>query len=243
MKKTPAAFLALIFLVLLPGCTLIPSDVEYFQKKVDPVPEYGQAADESLKQAADLAADKARETVDAAQAAQVPLEVMDPALDTRNLADAVSDRIGEPQNPWKGSSQNLITRMDSQEADLDLKLAAYQDNIKDLIGKKIEGSGAIQVGYFTNLILVGALFLMAWIILKALAVANPPLQVGVKAVKMGTRAAQKALVELVEGGQEFKRMLAEEFDEKSAQRIRKFFTDAHLKRQSRDTHEVVKALK
>lgn len=229
--------------LLMAGCTLIPKNVEYFQKKVQPVPVHGQAANETLKQAAALAADRARVTVDAALAAQVPPEVMDPAMDTRELTEAVSDRIGPPRDPWAGDIRKLTSRMDKQEAALDLKLAAYQEKIRDLVGQKVEGSGSIQMGYFTHLILVGALVMMGWIVLKAVAAANAPVQVGVNAVKMGSRAAQKALVEIVEGGQAFKRKLAEEFDPESVDRIRKIFTQAHLETQSRDTHATVKALK
>jgi hypothetical protein len=234
-----------LILVIMPGCNLIPKNVEYFQDKVEEVPEMGVKEDESLKQAAALAADKARMTVDAAQAAQVPQEVLDPAHDTRDLTEAVSDRIGPPLKPWKGEIEALTRKMEAQEARHERELAEYRDQIRELAGKKIEGSGAIQLGYFTNLLMLAALAVIAWIILKVVAVSNPPLQVGMKAVTLGTKAAQRSLVEIIQGGQEFKVKVADAFrqDPETLKRIHDLFTQAHLETQSRDTHETVKALK
>jgi hypothetical protein len=144
MKK----LLALFVLVLLPGCSLIPKKVEYFQDRVRAVPERIPEAEESLRQAARLAAQRASETERAALVTEAAPEVVAPARDTAVLTGAVAEHVGPPTTPWTGEIQALITRMDTQEAHFRQALDTYREEVRTNVGKAIEGTGAIQVGYF-----------------------------------------------------------------------------------------------
>ena len=107
--------LVLAILALASGCTLLPKRVEYFQDRVQPVPERAPAADESLRQTARLAAQRTAETERAALATDAAPEVVAPVRDTAILTGAVAEHVGPPSAPWSGDLQALIARLDAQE--------------------------------------------------------------------------------------------------------------------------------
>ena len=79
-----------IFAVVLclTGCNIIPKKIEYFQERVQAMSERTQQADESLRQAARLAADRAAATEHAALSTDAAPEVLQPASDTAILTSA-----------------------------------------------------------------------------------------------------------------------------------------------------------
>lgn len=235
----------LLLPILLSGCTLIPKPVEYFQDRVQPAPEYGPAADESLRQAAKLAATRAEDTERAAIATDADPAVLNPAQDTSRLTGAVSARLGPPVSPWQGEIDSLIARMNKQQARLERELASYRESIRSNVGKPIEGTGAIRLPYFGHLLLVLALAVAAWGVLRIVAAVNAPVSVGLKTIQGSSRFLGRSLAEVVEAGQDFKNRLRNRFRDQPdlAESILDDFRDAHRTSQSRDVQRVVGDLK
>ena len=226
-------------MAVLPACSLIPKDVEYFQKEIEPVPSFGAKENESLKQAADLAKRKAAAAEIAAIRTGADVSVQLPARDAAVLTDAVSDRIGEPLRPASDDATNkLIALLDSQEARHAAEIEKYRIEIAELVGKKIEGSGAIQVGYFTNLLLVGVILFIGYILIKALAMANPVANVLVGGVEASAHLAGKAASEVISAGEAFKTRLAAKLPE-HAEAVKELFRETHERYQSADTQQLV----
>lgn len=88
--------------------------------------------------------------------------------------------------------------MDAQEARYQRELSTYRDRVQENIGKPIEGTGAIQVGYFTHLLILAAILAVAWMIVRTIAIFNAPVAVGLKTVERGSRFLGRALAEVVE---------------------------------------------
>ncbi len=239
------SFLIISLCSLLPGCALIPKPVEYFQDRVHPVPERTAASEESLRQAARLAATRAAETERAALTTQAELEVLAPARDTAVLTETVSDHLGPPSGPWRGEVEALIARMDAQEARFQRELSTYRERVQENVGKPIEGTGSIQIGYFTHLLIVAALFAVAWMIVRIIAIFNAPVSVGLKTVDGSRRFLGRALAEVVEAGQDFKTRLRKRLTDQPdlAESILDDFRDAHRASQSRDVQRTVGELK
>jgi hypothetical protein len=231
--------------VLLSGCTLIPKPVEYFQDRVQPVPSRTEASEESLRQAARLAATRAADTERAAITTDAAPEVLTPARDTAVLTGTVSARLGPPSEPWRGEIEALVARMDAQEARYQRELSTYRARVQENVGKPIEGTGAIQVGYITHLLILASIFAVAWMIVRIIASFNAPVAVGLKTVEGSSKLLGRALAEVVEGGQEFKervkKLLADQPD--VAQSVLDIFRDAQRASQSRDVQAAVKSLK
>jgi hypothetical protein len=237
--------LLIVPLILLSGCAILPKPVEYFQDRVRPVPERGESSEESLRQAARLAADRAAETERAALTTEASPEVLTPARDTVVLTETVSDRLGPPSAPWRGEIEALVARMDAQEARYRRELSAYRAQVQENVGKPIEGTGAIQIGYFTHLLILAAIFAVAWMIVRIIAIFNAPVAVGLKTVEGGSRFLGRAFAEVVEAGQDFKARLRKRLSDQPdlAESILEDFREAHRASQSRDVQRAVVGLK
>jgi hypothetical protein len=111
------------------------------------MPERPAQSDESLRQAARLAADRAAATERAALSTDAAPEVIQPASDTAVLTSAVSAQVGPPSKAWQGDVPTLIAHMDAQEASYRRELESYRAEVRELAGKKIEGTGAIQASH------------------------------------------------------------------------------------------------
>ena len=231
--------------ILLSGCTLIPKPVEYFQDRVQPVPERTAASEDSLRQAARLAASRAAETERAALTTEAAPEVLTPARDTAVLTETVSDRLGPPSAPWRGEIEALVTRMDVQEARYQRDLSTYRDRVHENVGKPIEGTGAIRVGYFTHLLILAAIFAVTWMIVRIIAIFNAPVAVGLKTVEGSSRFLGRALAEVVEAGQDFKARVRNRLSNQPdlAKLILDDFRDAHRTTQDRDVRQAVVQMK
>lgn len=237
--------LLILPLILLSGCAILPKPVEYFQDRVRPVPERGESSEESLRQAARLAAERAVETERAALTTEAAPEVLTPARDTVVLTGTVSERLGPPSAPWRGEIEALVARMDAQEARYQRELSTYRAQVQENVGKPVEGTGAIQIGYFTHLLILAAIFAVAWMIVRIIAIFNAPVSVGLKTVEGGSRFLGRALAEVVEAGQDFKTRLRKRLSDQPelAESILEDFREAHRASQSRDVQRAVVGLK
>ena len=153
----------IFFALCLTGCGLIPKPVEFGQDKVKAFPRHPAAQLEAERQAAALAADRAREAEDLADGTPAAK----PAGEAAELSEAVSRSLGPPSDPWKKEAEKLVVRLDSLTAKYNRLLDRFKEQNDENAGKKIEGTGFLQVPYFLWLgLLFGALFIV-WNVLKA----------------------------------------------------------------------------
>jgi hypothetical protein len=184
MKKL-RSLLALLFLVLLcNGCALIPKPVELFQKKVHAFPEASAKLVEVQKETAQRAKEAARTTFETALQQDVSPELRADARDTVVLTDAVATSIGPPAKPSGVSADLLAKELRAEIARLNQKIDAFQEQNEKVAGKKIEGTGWLQIPYFVYLAVVIFVLIIGWHLLHTVVtglqvagVANPALGV------------------------------------------------------------------
>lgn len=237
--------LALCAVVALSGCgTLLPGRVEFFQKKVKPVPEATQSAKDTERQAAARAATKAQETYINAIKEGSSSKVVVPAQETAVLTEAVTDSLGPPSRPWTGSTTDLSAKVDHNVAKLNANIEDYRERNEPLEGKKIEGTGFFSIGFFSMwAVILGVLFLL-WTGLKIYGIMNPVVGLGVKtAGKVSSAILHKGFTEMVSGGEKFKRWVQEHKSETlTKSEIEELFVSAQKEEQSRDVKNVVENL-
>jgi hypothetical protein len=247
MKLTPLILAGA--LALTAGCSsLWPAKKEFFQDKVHAVPEPKAGEKEIQRQAAQLAKEKAAETLQAAVQAEAPPAVTVPAKDTAILTDAVSESLGPPKSPATDEAAKVAQELRTAIAKLNLRLDSFKKENNENIGHKVEGTGLFSVPYFVWLGIVGVLVFgglillgVAWTALKAYALTNPPVQLGVGAVQMGAGWLKKAFGEVVAGGEKFKQGLSKVVTDPALQaKITELFNVSHERAQSSDVQAVVK---
>lgn len=252
------------------GCSLIPKKVEYFQDKVQKYPTRSEYHEEKLRQIVALANEESMKTVMAAREAEVPVSVQQPAENTHNLVSIASSDLGPPEKPIHLNDISKIDTNDvkalhkevvkqsqiinklsdslsAQNAKFESKLKAFAEKNDENAGKKIEDTGLIKVGYFTQIAIIAMLLFVGSIVIKVIGVLNPSIGVGTKVVSGGIAGvfgiAKKGFSELIEAGESFKKKIDEEIeDPETAEKIKKLFKQAHMEKQSRDTQDVVKKL-
>lgn len=226
------------------GCSLLPKQVEFFQKKVRPFPEQSAREKETTKQAADLAARRAEETLVAAVSNQSPVSVISPAADTKALTRAVTVSLGPPNSIYAGAATNLAARVESNASDLDRRVDKFAAKEAPLVGKKIEGSGFFHVGYFTYVGIIFGLVFLAWTALKIYGSINPVVGVGTNVVgRVSSHVLKRSYAEVVEGGERFKEYLDHsELAAEAKHKVMDLFSRAQKENQSRDTQALVKDL-
>ena len=138
-----------------PGCGLLPKRVEYFQRKVEAVPEKTERASETERQAAAFIATTSREVELLAVREQTSTNMQEAAGEVVTAAQALSTSLGPPAEPWDHPATPLALKLAHAGNKLDRAVEDYRQDVAPDVGKKIEGTGAIQLGYFTNLLLVG----------------------------------------------------------------------------------------
>lgn len=242
-----AGMIATIVIVTLLGCgTLLPRRVELFQDKVRAVPVATTRENEVEKQAAAAAADTAQQTLLAAVKEDASTSVIYPATDTAALTRAVSTSVGPPLTPWKGDFQLLAAKLDSSVAALDRRLESFKKNNDENAGKRIEGTGLLQVPYFVwlggafivfILLLVG--FSVLWMVLKTMASANPIASLGVRAVEMGAQTATRGFTQLVAAGEQFKDKIKQDLDPAIATKVLEMFRTNQQIAQDHDIKQAV----
>lgn len=231
---------------LLAGCSLIPKSVEFGQRKIKAFPEASAKLQEVQRQAAEMAARKAKETVEAAKAEDCTAMVTEPAKEAAELTQVVSTSLGPPSNRWEKDSLALVEKLEHQIAALNDKIDKFaKRNDKDE-GKKIEGTGFLQIPYFVYLGGIFALLWIVYIVLKTVgnvaAVGNPGVAVGMKVASLGGRALSGAFSELVKGGESFKDKVKSKFEPAVSAQVLELFNQSHRMEQSPTTQDVVKKL-
>jgi hypothetical protein len=253
--KTQIKWMAilLVSLPLFTGCLaskLIPKTVEFGQKKVEEFPKPTDKYDEVQREAALRAEETAGRTYAAAVFEDSSTNVVAPARETVALTRAVSESLGPPLTPSKEPSEILSGQLLKEVAKLNARIDTFSSRNDSLEGKKIEGTGALQIPYFAYVLIVGAFFVVltivvaiAWAFIKTMALTNPPLAAGVGAVTMGASLAKRALSEVVKGGEEFKSLVGKEISDSGLkQKILDMFRTSQQIAQSQDTQTAVKVL-
>lgn len=164
--RTVALALATLSLLLSPGCGLLPKRVEYFQRKVEAVPEKTERASETERQAAAFIATTAREVELLAVREQTSTNMQEAAGEVVTVAQALSTSLGPPAEPWDHPATPLALKLAHAGNKLDRAVEDYRQDVAPDVGKKIEGTGVIQLGYFTNLLFIGGGLLALWVVGK-----------------------------------------------------------------------------
>lgn len=231
---------------LLTGCSIIPKSVEFGQKKVKSFPAHPAAQLESERQAVALAAVRAREAEKIAEA-DSSLAAR-PAGEAAELSEAVGRSLGPPANAWNSDVSALSAKLDGLTAKYNKLLDKFADRNDEFAGKKIEGTGFLQIPYF---VYIGVIFVVGWIIwmlLKTFAnvagAANPGVAVGLKVAQVGGRALSRGFSQLVAGGQSFKDKIAKEVTDPALRdKILETFRVSHQTHQDNDVQSLIQKLK
>lgn len=239
-------FLALATLLILTGCgSLMPKNVEFFQKKVAAVPVATAAQKETQKQAAALAAVKAEETYRAAIAEDTTTDVLAPAADSALLSRSVSTSLGPPIAPWEKTAAELSAKLDTAVAKLDKRFDKFADAQEKVAGKKIEGTGLFQVPYFVWLGGVALLVFLAFIALKVLStvasISNPGVAVGTRVVSLGASRLARGFSQMVKAGVDYEEEIRAKFGPE-ADKIIEIFKKHHKINQDSDVKSAIKTL-
>lgn len=212
------ALSAIIFacvLALGSGCSLLmPKKVELFQDKVQKFPRPDDEFREVQKQAADLLSGELNAITKNLLAAGSSPDEVRPVSEAASLADALSTSLGPPLKPFNRllsykawSGRPLLALSDT----LERETARFVDDVHDFAddndknaGKKIEGTGLVQIGYFSFLAIFLVFGFFAWIALKVLGTLNPPVGLGLKVAQVPVKLATKAFGQILKGGEQFK---------------------------------------
>lgn len=246
-------FLLILSCLWLTGCSsLIPKRVEIGQDKVRSFPEAKSAEREVQRQAAERAAKLAEKTVEAGISEGVTDKVLQPAKETAVLTHSVATSLGPPIKPASPgvTSEELALKLDRAVAELNRRIDEFKQDNNENAGKKIEGTGFLQIPYFVYLgiflvfgFIAFVVVTIAWAALKAYSLANPPLAVGLNAVQLGGKGLANLASQLVRGGETFKQSVQTEFDNpRIAERVLQIFKDSHQKEQSPENQILIKTL-
>lgn len=189
MKKL---FLSLFAVLLLSGCAIIPKPVEIFQKKVKAFPEPSARMVEVQKQAALKAKVAAQATFEDSIAENSSPVLRADARDAAVLTDAVSTSLGPPKKDAVGTSDEVARELRAQIATLQAKIDAFQSQNEKVEGKKIEGTGFLQIPYFVYLAVILFVLVIGWHLLHTVVkglqfagVANPAVGIAGGVVNSG----------------------------------------------------------
>lgn len=236
---------------LLTGCsTLLPERVELFQQKVEEAPAPTAADKEAQRQAAALAAVRAQDTLIEAVRADAPETVIEPARDTATLTAVVSKSVGAPQTPSDTNVMRVVQRLERSLGDLQVRMDRFIEKNREQAGKKIEGTGLLQVPYFLWIGLVGVFVLVLVVVvsvgvsvLRVMAGSNPILGAAGAVVRLTANAAQRGFLQVVKGGELFKKELQKVVeDPKLRDEILKTFRQSQQSVQDTDIQQVIKEL-
>lgn len=232
------------------GCGLWPKTVEFGQSKVKPVPEKTQKNDEQDRQAAQYVDKKVEQSYIAAIRENSSTNVMNPLFDAHIVAPALSLSLGPPMTEWPmtAPATNLVKDLHRNVATLNKNLETYREKTEPLVGKKIEGTGFFQIGYFSYVLI---LIVIGFILYEGIKIAiniagnaNPVIGLGTAiAGKISGATAGKALSEVVQAGEDFKDKIVKEITDPALQtKILSLFSSAHAEAQSADVKAVVKTI-
>lgn len=240
----------------LSGCgvfsALVPKDVEFAQDKVKAVPVQTDAAQERQRQAAQYINQKAQEAETAAAETQVDPKVAGPLKELHVVATGLTISLGPPSSPyhdWFSSqpdtvARDLATKLQSDVAKLNSKIDDFRKSTQKDVGKKIEGTGLIKMGYFTYLGCIIGLILLVWLAVKIYGMINPAVGLGSSVIgAVGSKVVSKAFSEVVAGGEAFKQYIDNSpLTDDVKNYVKSLFVQAHTSNQSADIQSLVDKL-
>lgn len=247
MNKPKTLAILLATNLMLSGCSfLLPKKVEFFQDKVKAFPEAKAGEREIQRQTAFRAEEKAKETLSAALATDADATVVKPATETVDLTDAVSTSLGPPSSPARESKSSEALAADLREAvaALNKRVESFKADNNENAGKKIEGTGFFQIGYFSMWLLIFGGLVIVWFGLKVYGMVNPVVGLGVNTVgRVGSTILRRGLSEIAEGGEAFKAYVESHTQAAlTKDEIKDLFLRAQKENQSRDVQEIVAKL-
>ena len=241
------AFYILPFVCLLAGCSLWPKKVEFLQDKVEKVPEATVTHKEVQKEAAEYVSRKTKETVIAAVKENSSTNVLKPAVEAEVVADSLAGSMGKPEEPWRKEAQALAAKLDKLDAKLDLRLEEFREGNNKNEGRKIEGSGLLSIGYFTQFIVLAFILCLAWVAIKIVGLFNPAVSVGSQVLSGGLRGVSKIVSsgfgQIISAGEVFKDRIEQEIEDPYVRdKILDLFKRSHMEKQSPEVQDVIKKL-
>lgn len=234
-------------LLLTAGCmSLVPKKVEFLQDKVQKFPEATAKQVEYQKQAAWLAKEKASETLGAALVENSSTNIVNPAQDTAKLTDIVAASLGPPEKAATDTDKT-VANLQAAIAKLERKIDSFKRDNDENAGKKIEGTGALQIPYFAYVGLIGLALFVLWhlgkLALTAASMANPGAAVGLGVMNVTGDVAGRGVTQLVKGGKKFIEGLGGVVEDSALkQKIADLFVASHKQAQDSDVKAVVDRL-
>lgn len=236
MKKNSVIFA--LCLLTATGCKILPQRVEYFQKEVQPIPEYSEAQTQRQKQAAAFVAEKTLETKEAALQTGADVSVVLPATEGAVVAEALSTAMGPPTRPYAGVAEKLAAAVQKDRAQVDQKIDKQRDRTAPLVGKEIEGTGAISMSWFTQIGLILGFFVLVWAGLKIYGLFNPIVGAGLGVTQRVTsKVAAAAFSHTAAGLEHFKDSLRSDAAY-SKQQVKDLLATALQKRQDSNVQDL-----
>jgi hypothetical protein len=246
--------LSSLFLVVVLGLTgcvgsMVPKRVEFFQDKVKAFPEQSEKLRELERQAIYQSHEKATETVVAALKENATTNVVAPARDTMKLTQAAMVAAGPPEKlPDPNNVTNLVTAVEQGVGKYNLKVEKFAKNSDENVGKKIEGTGLIQVPYLLWVGGVVLFFIILYTVLKIVlagaSLANPGAAVGYAGLNIAEGLAKKGFHQVVTGCEEFKDWVKKEFsgDQSLQSKLLETFRVLQMGAQDKDVQTTIKSI-
>ena len=232
-------FLFLIF----NGCSLIPKRIEFFQDKVKQVPDKTEYTQEKERQAAEFVDRKIDEVKDIAYSENSSTNIIIPLLDASIVSDALKLSLGPPIKVWDDNPELLAAQITKELAKLNNKIDNYRKDIQPNVGKKIENSGIISIGYFTYVGIILAFIFIIWTGLKIYGLFNPIVGVGVNVAKVPLGVLKTGFSQLLTAGETFKRTVDEKIEDPETRvLIKELFRLSHERKQNQDIQNFIKDL-
>lgn len=228
------------------GCsTLVPKQVEFFQDKVQEFPRPEYRFQETRRQAARMLNQHLAGIENKFLAEGRSPDDVRPVSEAASLADALSTSLGPPLRPFKKPAQELTGQLDYETARYVDDVRTFADSNDKNAGKKIEGTGLVQIGYFSFLAVILFLGLAGYVVLKVVgtlgAAANPAVGLGLSVAQIPARLAGKALGQVLRGGEKFKDEIVKKANW-TADEITRLFREQHERAQDGDAQDLVKHL-
>jgi hypothetical protein len=247
--KIPLILLPLSLAVLLTGClgSLIPKPVEFDQAKVQKFPEQSPSLRELEREAIYQSHEKATETVVAALKEQVTTNVLAPAKDTMKLTQSALVAAGPPDKIPTVTADVLADKVTTEVGDYNKKVDKFAARDDKYAGKKIEGTGLIQVPYFLwiggILVVLVIIYFVGKTVLTGAAVANPSAAVGLNVVNAAQSVLASGFSQVVKGGEDFKAWVTKEVTDSGLQtKILNAFQTTQMKAQDQTVQNTIAAM-
>lgn len=244
MKDTIYIYILTTSVILfLAGCSFLsPGKKEFFQSKVPQFPE-SPKLEESTKQGLTFVKYKVDEAYTEGLKAEITNSVMTPLAEAKLVIPPLISSIGHPKSEYTGDATNLVNKLNQQLAAYEKELNKLKDKLQGFEGKKIEGTGWIQVSYWTYITGLLILGFIIYIAIKILSMIYPPVTVGTSVVKMGSNLLAKGFSSVVQAGENFKNDLDKKIqDPKTAEYIKELFRDHQMKAQDLDIQNTIRTL-